>query len=308
MTPTAGPGDWQRRPLRAVLFVPGNDRRKQAKVGAAGADLVVFDLEDAVAESEKTAARVVTREAIPIVAKAGVVAVRVNGIDSGRLEDDITAVVTPGLHAVIVPKVEHAGTLPAAEEALAQAERDHGLAPGSVALIAVVETPLGIARCEEILLQAPSRTVTAMFGLADFSAALGVDVTPEGSELFYARGRLIVAARAAGMPGPVDGPYLDVDDTEGLLADSRRSRALGFQGRLALHPKQVAPITQAFSELSDQQLAAARRIVDAFEEAESAGVASIRVDGRFVDYPVYDLARTKLRRHETYLRSGTQAE
>lgn len=293
--------DWPEQLLRAVLFVPGNDPRKQAKVGAAGADLVVIDLEDAVAESEKTAARAVTREAIPAAAKSGIVAVRINGIESGRLEDDIAAVVTPGLHALVVPKVEQLDTLPAAGKALATAEREQGLPSGTVALIALVETPLGIARCEEILLQAPSRTVAAIFGLADFSAALGVDVTAEGSELFYARGRLIVAARAAGLPGPVDGPYLDIDDTDGLLADSRRSRTLGFQGRVALHPRQVAPITQAFSELNDAQLAAARRIVEAFEDAESGGVASIRVDGRFVDYPIYQLARTKLRRHDSYL-------
>jgi citrate lyase subunit beta / citryl-CoA lyase len=293
--------DWTEQLLRAVLFVPGNDPRKQAKVGAAGADLVVIDLEDAVAVSEKTAARAVTRNAIPAAAKSGIVGVRINGIESGRLEDDIAAVVTPGLHALVVPKVEQLDTLRAAGEALARAEREQGLPSGTVALIALVETPLGVARCEEILLQAPSRTVAAIFGLADFSAALGVDVTSEGSELFYARGRLIVAARAAGLPGPVDGPYLDVDDTDGLLADSRRSRALGFQGRVALHPRQVAPITRAFSELTEAQLAAARRIVEAFEGAESGGVASIRVDGRFVDYPIYQLARTKLRRHDSYL-------
>jgi citrate lyase subunit beta/citryl-CoA lyase len=170
-------------------------------------------------------------------------------------------------------------------------------------LLALIGTPLGIARCEEILLSAPPRTVTAMFGVADFSAALGVDITPEGSELFYSRSRLIVAARAASMPAPIDGPYLQMDDTDGLLPDSRRSRTLGFQGRVALHPRQIGPIQQAFSELSDDQVAAARRIVEAFEQSEAGGLASIRVDGRFVDYPVYQLARAKLRRHEAYVRS-----
>ena len=113
--------------------------------------------------------------------------------------------------------------------------------------------------------------------------------------------RLIVATRAAGCRADRR-PYLRLDDTDGLLADSRRSRGLGFQGRIALHPRQVDPVNRAYSELSDEQVAAAERIVAAFEEAEASGVASIRVDGRFVDYPVYELARTKLRRHAAYQR------
>jgi citrate lyase subunit beta/citryl-CoA lyase len=295
--------DWDHQLMRTVLFVPGNDRRKLAKAGSLGADVVVIDLEDAVAESEKTAARAVTRDAIAGARGSGPVAVRVNGIDSGRLEDDIAAVTAPGLSAIVVPKVEGAQALALASGALNRAESDRGLPSGTVALLALVETPLGIARCEEILLGAPPRTVTAMFGVADFSAALGVDITADGSELFYARSRLIVATRAASMPAPVDGPYLELDDADGLLSDSRRSRALGFQGRIALHPRQIGPIQQAFSELSDDQVAAARQIVEAFEQAEAGGLASIRVDGRFVDYPVYQLALAKLRRHEAYLRS-----
>ena len=303
----AGPRLRDRQPqlLRAVLFVPGNDRRKLQKAGGAAADLVVIDLEDAVAEAEKTQARSIAREAVPRIARDAPVAVRVNGLQSGRLEDDIAAVAIPGLSAIVVPKVEAVDALRAADDALARAAGETTLGAGTVGLIALLETPLGITRCEEILLSAPPRTTTAMFGVADFSAALGVDLTEGGAELQYARGRLVVATRAAGMPGPVDGPYLRVDDEPGLLADSRRSRALGFQGRVALHPRQVAPISQAFSELSDEQLAAARRIVEAFESAEASGVAAIRVDGAFVDYPIYERARTKLRRYEAYLRGRT---
>lgn len=288
------------RLLRSVLFVPGNDQRKLGKAGATGADLVVIDLEDAVAESEKTAARAIARQAVAAVAADAPAAVRVNGIDSGRLADDVAAVAAAELAAIVVPKVESAGALEAAEQALERAERDRGLAAGRIGLIVLLETPLGIARCEEILLSAPSRTIAAMFGVADFSAALGVEVTEDGTELLFARGRLVVAARAAGLPGPIDGPFLRIDDIPRLLTDSRRSRALGFEGRVALHPSQVEPINRAFSELSDEQLATATRIVQAFEDAEASGVASIRVDGSFVDYPVYELARARLRRHTAY--------
>jgi citrate lyase subunit beta/citryl-CoA lyase len=295
--PTA---DWSAALLRALLFVPGNDRRKLARAGTAGADMIVIDLEDAVAEAEKTAARAVASEAIAALVPVSLVAVRVNGVESSRLEDDIAAVTRPGLAAIVVPKVEDLDALAKADQALSEAETAHGLHDGAIGLLAILETPRGIARCEEILFGAPARTITALFGLADFAAALGVDITDQGSELFYARARLIVAARAAGLAAPIDGPFLRVDDLDGLLADSRRARAAGFQGRLALHPRQIEPIQRAFSDLSEEQLAAARRVVQAFEGAEASGVASIRVDGQFVDYPLYHMARAKLRRYEAY--------
>lgn len=280
--------------LRSLLFVPGNDERKLGKAGSTGADLVVIDLEDAVAEAEKTGARSTAADAARRIAAHARVAVRVNGIETGRLEEDVASVTAaPGVSVIVVPKVEAVDTLPVVDDLLA------GSALG---LLALVETPLGITRCEDILASAPPRTITAMLGIADFTAVLGVDLSAEGTELLYARQRLIVAARAAGMPGPIDGPYLRLDDETGLLADTRRSRALGFQGRVALHPRQVDPINRAYSELSDEQLGAAERIVAAFEEAEAAGTASIRVDGRFVDYPVYELARERLRRHAAYRR------
>jgi citrate lyase subunit beta/citryl-CoA lyase len=280
--------------LRSLLFVPGNDARKLEKAGSLGADLVVIDLEDAVAEAEKTGARERVAEAVPRLSAHASVAVRVNGIETGRLEDDIASVAAAaGLAAIVVPKVEAVDTLAVVDDLLAGSAR-------GVGILALVETPLGVARCDDILASAPPRTITAMLGTADFSAALGVDLSDEGVELLYARQRLIVAARAAGMPGPIDGPYFRLDDSPGLLADTRRSRALGFQGRVALHPRQVDPINRAYSELSDEQLAAAERIVAAFERAEASGVASIRVDDRFVDYPVYELARARLRRHAAY--------
>ncbi|HET6870397.1 MAG TPA: CoA ester lyase [Solirubrobacteraceae bacterium] len=280
--------------LRSLLFVPGNDERKLGKAGSTGADLVVIDLEDGVAEAEKTGARSTAADAAGRISAHARVAVRVNGIETGRLEEDVASVTAaPGVSVIVVPKVEAVDTLPVVDDLLA------GSALG---LLALVETPLGITRCEDILASAPPRTITAMLGIADFTAALGVDLSAEGTELLYARQRLIVAARAAGMPGPIDGPYLRLDDETGLLADTRRSRALGFQGRVALHPRQVDPINRAYSELSDEQLGAAERIVAAFEEAEAAGTASIRVDGRFVDYPVYELARALLRRHAAYQR------
>jgi citrate lyase subunit beta/citryl-CoA lyase len=296
--------DWDDQLMRTLLFVPGSDERKLAKVTSFGADVMVIDLEDAVADERKTAARETTRAALLSYEPQHVVTVRVNGVETGRLQDDIAAVVCPALDAVLVPKVENVTTLPEAERALAAAEREQGMPEGSVRILAIVETPLGIARCDEILIGAPKRTVTAIFGLGDFSVALGVDLTPEGTELAYARGRVIVATRAAGMVPPIDGPYLAVEDAEGLLEDCHRVRALGFQGRVAVYPPQVSVINRGFSDLAGDEADRARRVVEAFEEAETRGVASLRVDGRFVDYPIYYLARRKLVRFEAYRRAA----
>jgi citrate lyase subunit beta/citryl-CoA lyase len=290
--------------LRALLFAPGADERKLSKVSGFGADAIVIDLEDAVAESQKTVARALARAAIPKYGDQQIVAVRVNAIQSGRLEGDIGAVVCPQLAAIVVPKVEESDTLHDADRALAAAEREHGVEVGTIRLMPLIETALGIVRVEEILLSAPARALTALFGLADLAADLGVELTPEGAELLYARGRMIVAARAAGMTAPIDGPYLRLSDDDGLIADCRRSRGLGFQGRVTVHPKQVASTQRVYSELTEEELAAQRRIVEGFEHAQRAGLAAVQVDGRFVDQPVYQLARRRLAGYESLVASG----
>jgi citrate lyase subunit beta / citryl-CoA lyase len=293
--------DWDKQLLRSLLFVPGSDERKLAKVATFGADAIVIDLEDAVADEHKTAARQTTRGAIPGYGNGQAVFVRVNGAETGRLEEDIAAVVCPELDGIMVPKIEDTDTLQVVDRSLADAERGCGLEAGHVRVLALMETPRGIARCDEILSSAPARTLTAVFGLGDFSVALGVDLTDEGTELLYARGRVVVAARAGGLAAPIDGPYLRTDDMEGLLRDSRRSRGLGFQGRVTVYPPQVDHVLQAYSELSEAEAEFARQVVSAFEEAESRGVASLRVAGRFIDYPMYHLARAKLARYDAYL-------
>lgn len=287
--------DWDAQLLRSLLFVPGSDTRKLAKVGRFGADLVVIDLEDAVADAEKTAARSTTREALPTFGSGQAVCVRVNSRPTGRMEDDLAAVVCPELDAVMVPKIEDLETLPAADAALAQAERREGMAVGSVRVLALVETSRGIVECERILDGAPERTLVAVFGLGDFSTELGIDLTPEATELLYARSRLVIASRAAGLRRPIDGPFLRLQDEAGLIADSGRSRGLGFQGRVTVYPPQVRPVQRAYSQMAEEDVERDRRVVEAFDDAVARGVASIRVDGRFVDYPIYDLARERLR-------------
>jgi citrate lyase subunit beta/citryl-CoA lyase len=292
--------DWDRQTLRSALFVPGSDENKLGKVTRFGADVIVVDLEDAVADEQKQAARGITRAALPALVGDAVVVVRVNGIETGLLADDVAAVVCPELDAIMVPKVEDAETLAHADAAITAAETACGLEPGTIRLLVLIETPLGLTRCEDILAGAPARVHTSVFGAGDFSVALGVDLTPDATEILYARSRLVAATRAAGLAAPVDGPWLALKDVDGLEADSRRSRQLGFQGRVTVYPPQVETVLRAYSAMGEDEVARARRIVEAFEEAEARGVASLRVDGTFVDYPIYRLARERLQRYDAW--------
>jgi citrate lyase subunit beta/citryl-CoA lyase len=297
------PVDWERQPLRSLLFAPGNHPRRLEKVGEFGSDVIVLDLEDAVANAEKVAARVPVRAALSTYTGRVVVTVRVNGESTGLLEGDVEAVVSPDLDCILVPKVESVETVQAVSAQLDRLERDAGIPEGQIRLLPIVETAVGLVRCEELALSAPSRVVTMIFGLGDFSVDIGVDLTREATELLYGRSRVVVAARAGGLPSPIDGPYLDIHDEDGLVENSLLSRRLGFQGRVTVYPAQVEPAQRAYSELTPDELEQARRVVEAFEEAEAAGLASIQVDGRFIDYPLYYRARRRLQLHEALVAS-----
>ena len=285
--------DWANHPLRALLFAPANDSRKMARFSTSAADAVVVDLEDAVAVAQKTAARGMAATALSA-CRDQVAMVRVNGPISGLMEDDIRAVVGAPLDCLVIPKVESADVLLVADEMVTRLERDRQLPERRIRFLPLIETAMGVAHCEEIAARAPARVVTLIFGLGDFSADMGVDLTDGGDELLYARSCIAVAARAARMRSPLDGPYLDFRNLDGLVRDTQRSRSLGFRGRVVIHPSQVEPVQSTYSKLSDAELDRARRIVAAFEQAESRGVAAIEVDGGLVDYPVYRSALNKI--------------
>lgn len=285
---------WENQRLRCLLFAPGSEPRKLRRVDDFGADGVVLDLEDAVAEAEKTEARALVREALAELQAAPVVVVRVNGADTKRFADDVRAVVTPDLDCVMVPKVEGPEVLDRLDALLTELEVPLGIAPGTVRILPILETAAGVANADAIAAGGRGRVVTLLFGIVDYSRDLDIEVGAEGLELLYARSRVAIAARAAGLRPPLDGPWLDLRDLDGLAAETRRVRALGFGGRIAIYPGQVEVIQRTCDELSDATRAHLQRVVEEFERAESEGVASIQVDGRFVDYPVYVHAKRRL--------------
>ncbi len=286
--------DWAEAPLRSFLFAPGSDQRKLERVATFNADVVVLDLEDAVARDLKGEARERVRLVLPRVARQATVLVRVNGPDTGCMAADLQAIGVRDIDGFVIPKVESPDVLIGVDRQLGSCEQASGLELGGVRVFALIETALGVARCEEIALAAPSRVVTLIFGLVNFASDMGIELSEDGAELFYARSRVAVAARAAGMRPAVDGPFLRLQDNDGLVRDSQRSRQLGFQGRVVVYPPQLEFVQSAYSELTPHDLERNRRIVAAFEEAESLGIASIQVDGQFVDYPAWQMARQKL--------------
>lgn len=289
--------DWNERPLRSLLFAPGNHARRLAKVAEFGADMIVLDLEDAVADAEKTIARTTVRDVLPTYPEGLLVCVRVNGTHTGRTQDDLDAVVGPDVDCIMLPKIEDTEALAAVDRMLGEAEAAQGIAAGTIRLIGLVETAKGLTLVERICETAPARMITIGFGAGDFTVDLGVDLTSDGREILYARSRIVVAARAAGLRSPIDGPFLELQDVEALAADTRLSRQLGFDGRVVVYPPQVEHVHRAYSDLPADEVAVATRIVEEFETAVAGGLASIQVEGRFVDYPIYHRARRKLTRY-----------
>lgn len=287
--------DWSTQPLRSLLFAPGNQPRKLAKVGTFGADAVILDLEDAVPPNQKEEARPLVRAALSTYPDAVAMA-RPNALTTGLCAADLDAIVCPSLQAILLPKTESPADLHTVDAILGELETREGVEPGTIRVLPLIETARGVSRVEEIAREAPPRVHTLVFGPADLSADLGIDLTPEGTEVLYARSRVVIAARAAGLAAPIDGPFLhDLQDQAGLVADARHGRQLGYGGKIVVYPPHVEPVNRAFSEVSPAERDRARQIVEAFEAAESAGSAAIQVGGIFVDYPIYHRARRTMR-------------
>lgn len=259
---------------RTLLFVPGTAPERFAKAAASGADLVVIDLEDAVPDADKDRAR---QAAVAWLAGPGRAAVRVNGTGTAAHARDVEALAgLPGLEAVVVPMAQD----PAALE---DAHRRVG--PG-VGVVALVETAVGLLRAAE--LAATPGVVRLAFGHLDFAADIGAGTDDDA--MLMARSTLVVASRAAGLVGPVDGVTTDLDDPAVCAADAARAARLGFTGKLCIHPRQVEVVAAAFRP-SPEQVAWARRVVEA-----AATSGAVRVDGHMVDAPVIVTARAILAR------------
>jgi citrate lyase subunit beta/citryl-CoA lyase len=284
---------------RSFLFAPGNVPRRVEKALTLEADAVIFDLEDSVGTADKAATRAPVAQALRR-PRRGRVYVRVNAPSTEFCYRDLVDTVRPGLDGIVVPKIESAADLHAIDWLLASLEREQGIAEAAIDVMPIVETAVGVQRIDRILqarslrpYRAPWRVKRVAFGAADYANDLGLAPTLEEAELADARARLVLASRAAGMENPIDSPWFHFKETEAFARALERSRRSGFQGRLCVHPDQIAAVNAAYLP-SEAEIAAAERIASAFRDAEARGAAAIQVDGQMIDYPVAHRAEALL--------------
>jgi citrate lyase subunit beta/citryl-CoA lyase len=269
------------------------------KAMESGADAVILDLEDSVPLADKAAARALVAKTIDQAAGRDggpAIWVRVNAAATVFLDDDLQAVVRPGLDAVLLPKAETVAEVQRTAAVIARDEAAHAMTANSVAIILMIESALGVRNCFDLTKASP-RVAATCLGSArdgDLQTDLGCGWSLEGTELLYARSKVLLDTRAAGgQLIPLDGVFSDLNDETGLIADSRLSARLGYVGRTVIHPKQIAPVRQAYA-VPESEVAYYRKVVAEFEAAEKAGSAAITVDGKLVDYAMFQRAKRVL--------------
>jgi citrate lyase subunit beta / citryl-CoA lyase len=289
-------------PLRSLLFVPGDSERKQAKAASSGADALILDLEDSVDAAQLPAARARVREFLRAAGGAAQglapeLWVRVNSLSSGKLIDDLVAIIGGKPAGVVLPKVSSVREVAEVGHYLSALEAREGISMGATRLLVIAtETPNALLALGEYSpATAGKRLAGLTWGMEDLSAALGALGKTEDDGaltpvLQLARSLCLIAAAAAGVQA-IDGVHANFRDSAGLAKEVARARRDGFTAKLAIHPDQVPAINAAFSP-TDAEVDRAKRIVAAFEAARGAGVTSL--DGQMLDRPHLVLARRVL--------------
>ena len=269
---------------RSMLFLPGNNPNMLINGNCLGSDAVIFDLEDAVSPAEKDAARILVRNTMRYMDFRGCeLIVRINSIDTPYWQQDLDAILPqqPGL--ILLPKTGSPRDVQEADAYMAKLEQQLGLAPNTVGLMPLIETALGVEN--SFAIATASQRVQALFlGAEDLTADLHCKRTKEGREIEYARTRLVMAARAAGVE-VYDTPFTDVNDDEGIRKDAAYAKALGFSGKASISPRHVGVINEVFSP-SQADIDYAYEVMDAITLAKEQGKGAIALRGKMIDAPI----------------------
>ena len=269
---------------RSMLFLPGNSPNMLINGSCLGADAVIFDLEDAVSPNEKDAARILVRNTMRYMDFRGCeIIVRINAIDTPFWKADLDAIVPHKPSLILLPKTGTAAHVQEADAYLTALEEKLGLAPNTVGLMPLIETALGVENAFSIA-SAASRVQALFLGAEDLTADLQCKRTKEGREIEYARTRLVVAARAAGVD-VYDTPFTDVNDDEGIWADARLAKALGFTGKASISPRHVEVINAVFSP-TQKEIDYAYEVMEAITLAKAQGKGAIALHGKMIDAPI----------------------
>lgn len=287
------------RVRRALLFMPGDDRRKIEKGALMDVDAIIMDLEDGVALSNKETARHSVLAALQDVDfghSERVVRLNPPSVpEISRPDFDVTITGRPDTY--VLSKVESAGQVQLVDSWLNEAEAINGWPTGEIGLIALIETALGIVRLTEIA-SSSSRLQALAFGAEDLAGDMGAQRTAEGWEGFYARSAVVLHAKAFGLQA-IDTPFIDVKADETILADdAERAMQLGYTGKLAIHPRQIGVIQQVFTPTA-AQIDRARELIDLHEHHQAVGTGVFAFEGKMVDMPMIRAAQSILDRART---------
>ena len=289
---------------RSMLFLPGNNPNMLINGNCLGADSVIFDLEDAVSPDEKDAARILVRNTMRYMDFRGCeIIVRINAIDTPYWQKDIDAILpyTPGL--ILLPKTGSAADVLTADAYISQAEEKLGIKTGTVGLMPLIETALGVENAF-VIASASSRVKALFLGAEDLTADLQCKRTKEGREIEYARTRLVMAARAAGVD-VYDTPFTDVNDDEGIETDAILAKSLGFSGKASISPRHVDVINRVFSPTLPE-IDYAYEVMEAIALAKKQGKGAIALHGKMIDAPIVARARRTIAMAEALGLSGRE--
>ena len=283
---------------RSLLFIPADAERFIAKGAERGADVIILDLEDGVAPSSKAAARAALPAAVKQLHLGGAtVFVRVNN-EADLLSGDVAAAVAAGAEGIVMPKVESARQLEQLAADLAREERVAGRPQQVVRLLVLIETPEGVVQAASIARASP-RLVAMCFGAEDFSTAMGIDPLQEG--MSWPAQAVAVAAAAAGIqPLGLAGTVGDFSDPPAYRALAVHAKRIGMRGAVCIHPAQVQVLNEVFGG-TDDEAAAATRLLEAFDAGIARGKGAIALDGKMIDVPIATRARQFLQRRNARL-------
>ena len=269
---------------RTSLYASGGKPSNLIQAAFYGEDCLVYDLEDSVAAAEKDAARLLVYNVLRYQRPKDVyVVVRVNGIYSEYIDEDLEAIVRVKPDAIRIPKVEYAQEVVRISEKVAELEKKAGIVPGSIKLWCNIESYMGVLNAREIA-KADPRVEAMALGAEDFTASMGALRSREGMEVFYARNAVLMACREAGIDA-LDIVYSNFRDMEGLKADAEFSRALGFDGKTVIHPGQVDIVNASFAP-SEKEIKQAIRVLETLKQGEAEGKGVITLDGSMLDKPM----------------------
>jgi citrate lyase beta subunit len=280
---------------RSFLYMPGTDWRKIEKAATElDADSVCLDLEDGVALNAKAEAReTVVRALQTLTFRRTEKLVRINSLDSGFADEDLAITLPAHPDGIVVPKVRSGQHVQWLHEQLSSAEQRHGWRGGSLKMILIIESALGIVHLGEIVKASP-RIVALVFGAEDFAGDIGAVRTREAFEVLYARSKVVTYAKARGLQA-IDIVYADFRDPDGFSAESKQGMGMGYTGKQLIHPNQIRLIHAVYMP-TEEEITHARRVVEVHKAHQQSGTGAFALDGKMVDMPVVKQAELVLQR------------